>query len=124
MTHDVMPDQALQIGLGFRASKVLLSAVELGVFTVVGRQPAHLATLSRQLRPHERGARDFLGALVSLKLLKREDAIYRNTDETGLFLDRARPSMIVYESYAAVLSPRRLLFLIIDLRDLRDGYCF
>jgi hypothetical protein len=36
MTHDFMPDQALQIGLGFRASKVLLGAVELGVFTVVG----------------------------------------------------------------------------------------
>jgi hypothetical protein len=44
MTHDVTSDQVFQIGLGFRASKVLLSAVELGVFTVVG--PA-MATLSR-----------------------------------------------------------------------------
>jgi hypothetical protein len=33
------PEGILQLGLGFWASKTLLSAVELGVFTELGRGP-------------------------------------------------------------------------------------
>jgi hypothetical protein len=33
MAKDVTPDRILQLGLGFWGPKVLLSAVELGVFT-------------------------------------------------------------------------------------------
>jgi hypothetical protein len=84
----------MQVGVGFWASKTLLSAVELGVFSTLAHAPADLPTLQRRLGLHQRSARDFLDALVALKLLEREDGIYSNTVDTNLFLDRAKPSYI------------------------------
>jgi hypothetical protein len=84
----------MQVGLGFWASKTLLSAVELDVFSTLANAPADLPTLQRKLALHQRSARDFLDALVALKLLERKNGIYSNTVDTDLFLDRAKPSYI------------------------------
>jgi O-methyltransferase domain/Dimerisation domain len=88
------PEHIMQVGLGFWASKTLLSAVELGVFSTLANAPADLPTLQRKLALHQRSARDFLDALVALKLLERENGIYSNTVDTDLFLDRAKPSYV------------------------------
>jgi len=50
--------------------------------------------LTTRLQLHPRSARDFFDALVSLGMLKRAGRRYANTPETGLFLDRAKPSYI------------------------------
>jgi hypothetical protein len=46
------PDHILQVGLGFWASKTLLSAVEMGVFTELAKHPADLETLQGRLGLH------------------------------------------------------------------------
>ena len=86
MTNALNADKLLQIGLGFQASKTLLSATEFGVFTELAQGPADLQTLSSRLNLHYRSARDFLDALVALGVLEREDGLYRNAPETELFL--------------------------------------
>ena len=86
------PEHILKLGLGFWASKTLLSAVELGVFSALAAAPGNLETLQKRLGVHPRSARDFLDALVALKLQQRDNGIYRNTAEADLFLDRAKPS--------------------------------
>jgi len=91
---NITPDRILQTGLGFWASKTLLSAVELGVFTELARQPADLASLQDRLGLHARGSRDFLDALVALGFLQRENGVYHNTPETEVFLDKNKPSYI------------------------------
>ncbi|VIO70727.1 3-hydroxy-5-methyl-1-naphthoate 3-O-methyltransferase [Bradyrhizobium ivorense] len=88
------PEHIMQVGFGFWASKTLLSAVELGVFSTLANAPADLPTLQGKLGLHPRAARDFLDTLVALKLLERDGGVYRNTAETDLFLDRAKPSYI------------------------------
>src|SRR5262249_11016012 len=88
------PEQILKLGFGFWASRTLLSAVELGVFSALARAPADLPALQRQLGLHPRAARDFLDTLVSLQLLRREAGVYRNSPEADLFLDRAKPSYV------------------------------
>jgi hypothetical protein len=88
------PEHIMQVGFGFWASKTLLSAVELGVFSTLAEAPADLPTLQTKLALHQRSARDFLDALVALKLLERENGVYSNTEDTDLFLDRAKPSYI------------------------------
>lgn len=80
--------------VGFWASKTLLSAVELGLFTELAKGRANLRTLSQRLGLHDRSARDFLDALVALNLLERQEGIYSNTKETDLFLDRGKPSYV------------------------------
>jgi predicted O-methyltransferase YrrM len=88
------PEHVMQVGLGFWASKTLLSAVELGVFSTLADAPADLATLQRKLALHQRSARDFLDSLVALRFLERENGIYSNTADADLFLDRAKSSYI------------------------------
>ena len=87
-------DHIMQVGLGFWASKTLLSAVEMELFTELAKHPEDLATLTGRLGLHPRSARDFLDALVALKFLDRRDGKYFNTSSTDLFLDKRKPSYI------------------------------
>lgn len=91
-TNVISPERIFQLGLGFWGSKVLLSAVELGVFTELANGPATLDLLRERLGLNTRGTRDFFDALVSLGMLERVDGSYWNTPETDLFLDRNKPS--------------------------------
>jgi hypothetical protein len=86
------PDGIMRLGLGFQASKVLLSAVELGLFSVLAEGPLDSQGLCRRLGLHGRGALDFFDALVGLGMLERRDGRYANTLESDLFLDRRKAS--------------------------------
>jgi O-methyltransferase domain/Dimerisation domain len=84
------PANIMQLGLGFMSSKTLLSAIELGVFTKLSNGPLSAEELTTSLGLHERSARDFLDALVALRMLDRENGLYKNTPETGEFLVRGK----------------------------------
>jgi hypothetical protein len=87
------PEAIMQLGSGFWASKTLLSAVELGLFSeLASAGPLDAEALREALDLHPRSARDFFDALVALGMLEREDGLYRNTTETDLFLDRDKPT--------------------------------
>ena len=94
----VTPAHILQIGLGFWASKTLLSAVELGLFTELANGPRTGKEIEEALGLHVRATYDFLDSLVSLGLLERDgngpDAKYSNTAETARFLDRNNPQYV------------------------------
>ncbi len=81
----------MQTGLGFWASKTLLSAIEMELFTELARRPGDLADLQGRLGLHPRSARDFLDALVALGFLERHEGTYNNTPSTDLFLDKHKP---------------------------------
>jgi hypothetical protein len=91
---DITPDHIIQVGTAFWASKTLLSAVEMELFTELAKHPETLPELSARLGLHPRSARDFLDALVALHFLDRRDGVYFNTPATDLFLDKRKPSYI------------------------------
>jgi hypothetical protein len=86
------PARIMEVGMGFWPAKVLLSALELGLFTALGAKAMTGAELQRALGLHSRANPDFFDALLALSLLERDgdgpEARYRNTAETALFLDR------------------------------------
>src|SRR6516165_2716883 len=88
------PDRIMDVGLGFWSSKVLLSAIEIDVFTELAQQSGDLASLRPRLGLHPRSARDFLDALVALGFLQRQGSVYRNTPATDLLLDRRKRSYL------------------------------
>lgn len=95
MNAPVTPEKIMQLGLGFWASKTLLSAVELGLFTELAKRPMALDAIGQRLNLHPRGLRDFLDALVSLRMLERNaEGVYANTPEANMFLDRAKPTYV------------------------------
>ncbi|HWN08720.1 MAG TPA: methyltransferase dimerization domain-containing protein [Pyrinomonadaceae bacterium] len=93
-TDQITPEGIMQLGLAFWGSKTLLSAIELGLFTELAQSPLDATELTERLKLHQRGARDFLDALVSLGMLQREGGRYSNTPATDLFLDRHKPSYV------------------------------
>ena len=88
------PDRIMQIAMGFRASKAVLSAVELGVFTELARGPLDGEALRQRLGLHPRSAGDFFDALVALGLLERQAGLYRNAADTDLYLDAGKASFM------------------------------
>ena len=86
----------MEVGLGFWPSKVLLTAVELEVFTKLGASSMTGEELGHVVGMHPRGIADFFDALTALDFLEREGSgatvRYRNTAATAKFLDKNSPT--------------------------------
>jgi SAM-dependent methyltransferase len=85
-------EHILQTALGFMASKTLLSATELGLFTELAKEPLDAEGVRRRFNLHPRSVRDFLDTLVALGLLERSGGWYANTPEADYYLDRNKPT--------------------------------
>lgn len=92
------PGPILQTAFAFWSSKVLLTAVEFGVFTKLGGRRLTGAELGVELALHPRGISDFFDALVAMGFLDREgdgpSAKYFNTPAGALYLDHASPRYV------------------------------
>ena len=90
--EELDPTHIMQVGMGFFGSRTLLTAVELGLFTELGNGKMTGTQIAERLGLHPRAIPDFPDALVSLGLLRRDgdgpDALYGNTAETAVFLDK------------------------------------
>ncbi len=95
---EVNPSHIMQVGMGFWASKTVLSAVELGLFTALGAESMAGEEIGERLGLHPRAIYDFLDTLVALRFLERDgdgsNGRYRNTAETAAFLDKRKPTYI------------------------------
>ena len=93
---DVSP--ILATGFAFWSSKVLLTAVEFGVFTRLADRRLTGAELGAEVGIHPRGISDFFDALVALGFLDRDgdgpSATYFNTPAGALYLDRNSPRYV------------------------------
>ncbi len=92
------PSSLMQNTFGFAFSKVLLTAVEFGLFTKLGTRRLTGAVLGAELGLHPRGIADFFDALVALGFLEREGngpgSVYFNTLAGGVYLDETSPRYI------------------------------
>ena len=96
--NTLSPARIMEVGMAFWPAKVLLSAVELQLFTELGAESMTGRELQGALRLHPRANPDFFDTLVALRFLDRDgagsEARYRNTEETALFLDRRSPQFM------------------------------
>lgn len=97
-TAPLNPAAILQTAFSFWSSKVLLTAVEFGVFTKLADRRLTGIELGEALGLHPRGIADFFDTLVAMKFLARDGdgpaAKYFNTPESELFLDAKSPRYI------------------------------
>lgn len=93
---NLSPERLLRSGQGLWAAYLLQAALELGVFTELGRGPRTRAQLQRRLALRGSGAVDLLDALVGLGWLEREGdddgAVYVNSREASHYLDARSPA--------------------------------
>ncbi|MDF2193462.1 methyltransferase [Paraflavitalea sp. CAU 1676] len=97
-TSQASPATIMQIGSGFWASKILLTAVQFELFTHLAKRPNMSASQIKSLlnlNCTDRHLYDFLDALCAFGFLKREGvldtAVYANSLDTETFLDKAKP---------------------------------
>jgi hypothetical protein len=89
------PQNILEMGMAFWSSRVVLAAIEFGVFTQLAAGPLSGQELMDALGWHPRATGPVLDALVALGLLRRDRAgRYSNSRRGALFLDHAKPSYL------------------------------
>lgn len=100
-TNKPSPSVIMQIGTGFWASKILLSAINFRLFTTLAEKEKMTAKEIKtvlNLNCTDRHLFDFLDALTVFGFLHREGlletATYSNSIDTDTFLDRKKPSYI------------------------------
>lgn len=97
MAH-IDPSPIIQTAFAFWSSKVLLTAVEFGVFTTLGAGRMTGAEMGAALGLHPPGIADFFDSLVAMGVLEREGdgatAAYFNTPAGALYLDSTQPRYI------------------------------
>jgi len=96
----LLPDHTpiLQTAFGFWNSKVLLTAVQFGLFTTLGDRHITGDQLGAELGLHPRAISDFFDALVAMQFLDREgdgpSTQYFNTPAGSLYLVQSSPRYI------------------------------
>jgi len=95
MTEPATPKRIIDLGAGFMSAKVLLTAVELKLFTHLAGGAKTLAELQALLGlSGRRSTRDFFDTLVALGMLELRNGQYANTPETDFFLDKNKSTYI------------------------------
>ena len=97
-TTSINPGRIMETGMAFWASKVLITAIKLELFTFLGPYGKTGEEIQKELNLHPRSVYDFLDALVALGFLQREgllqEAYYFCTEETALFLNKNTPAYV------------------------------
>lgn len=96
--EEVTPENIMKVGFGFFNSKVLLSAVRMGLFTKLAQSPMTGEQIRQAFDLDGRGLYDWLDTLVALGFLEREglkeEAVYRNAPDAARFLDQNKRGYI------------------------------
>ena len=86
----VLPDDVNEMIRGFMPSRAVLTALELDLFTEVGKGGT-AQEIAGRIQAAVRATEMLLNALVSLKLLEKRDGVYFNTPVSARFLAEGTP---------------------------------
>ncbi|MGV8059501.1 MAG: methyltransferase [Smithellaceae bacterium] len=96
MKKENKPETILKLARQFMESRILLSAVQLNIFSHLDAAPATAADLTGRLQADQRGLTILLDALAAMGLLTRhEDGKYMCTTDAALFLTDKSPRSVL-----------------------------
>jgi predicted O-methyltransferase YrrM len=89
------PENILRIARQFMESRILLSAIEMNVFTLLDEKPATATELAGRLNADLRGLTILLDALAAMGLISKQQDIYLPTSNAEVFLsDKSKQSVL------------------------------
>ena len=92
--ESLSPQGILEPAWAFQRSRVLLTAHELNLFTVLGDGSKTSGEVARALRTDERATDRLMNALCSMGLLEKEDGRFSNAPLASRFLVEGRPDYL------------------------------
>lgn len=78
----------------YHRTSALKAAIELGLFTAIGKSPVTVAELSARLRCPERGVRILSDFLTIAGFLAKDGPRYSLTPDSSVFLDQSSPAYL------------------------------
>ncbi|WP_250573563.1 acetylserotonin O-methyltransferase [Nonomuraea sediminis] len=84
----------VRLARSYFAAKVLLSAVELDLFSALGTEALSEPEIRERLDLHPRASRDWLDSLTGLGLLVRDGGRYANSRDAAVYLDSTKDTYI------------------------------
>ena len=85
---ELSPEMILEISRSFMQSRILLSAIELDIFTRIGDGKKTSKQIAQEIDADERATDRLLNALCALSILTKEKADFINTPSSHKFLNR------------------------------------
>ena len=104
MKTDQTPESILKLARQFMESRILLSAAEMDLFTLLDGRPSTAEAIAGTCHADLRGMTVLLDALAAMGLLSKEDGMYRSTAAATAFLmDKGSQSVLPMVLHAAHL---------------------
>lgn len=88
------PERIFDALLGFQLSAALKAALDLDLFTAIGKGAVSLPALAAEAKASERGVRILCDYLVVKGFLTKNESAYGLTPESGAFLDQRSPAYV------------------------------
>ncbi len=86
------PGIVLEMLQAHQRTAALKAAIELDIFTAVGKGPGDAASIARHAKASERGVRILCDFLVINGILAKENGHYKHTPSSAAFLDPVSPA--------------------------------
>lgn len=86
------PDDIRKIASAFQQSRILLTAVELDVFTIIDTHMLTSADVAQKIEADERGTDRLMNALVALGFLRKTKNKFYNTEHASEYLVKDKPA--------------------------------
>jgi len=87
---DLNPSKIQEIANKFRESRVLLTAIELGVFTVLDKKRLTSKEIAEQINTNERATDRLLNVLASMGFLHKKNGKFMNCTEASDYLVKGK----------------------------------
>ena len=88
------PEQIREVAYAFRESRVLLSAIELKMFTVLDKHMMHSDEVAEKINSDKRATDRLMNALCGMGLLKKVKDKFYNTDLASKYLVEGKPDFM------------------------------
>jgi len=92
--HEISRKRLETLAAGFMPARVVLTAVEVGVFLALGKEALAAGELARRTKTKPAPLARLLNALVALKLLEKRRGAYRATPEARRHLVAGAPDFL------------------------------
>ena len=83
-----------EMAVAFEKSRIILTAYELGIFTLIGEKSQNAEAIAKALNLNTNATERLLNALVALKLLEKDNGKFSNSRDSLMFLSKDSPAYL------------------------------
>ena len=99
-------NELMKLVTAFRQSRIVLTAFELGIFTILGEGGKTSNQVARVLRANPRGIDRLMNALCALGLIRKTRGLFSNTVFSSRYLVKSKPDYLAGLAHTANLWDR------------------